>query len=661
MTKLLFITWSMSFGYGTERSLADILNRMDKDRYLIDVLPLFKNSDNNLLNSNIRILDSLIDYTKENRDEKKDMDFYYSVLGNPVKFNKLIKDKYDCIIACNHNAPSYLASYIEHTPKIVWVRGDLSELDYTKFDPLSLEYSRVKQEYVMQKQVFSKFDKIVAISPVVKTNLKNKFGINDNVYEIANSLDVNKVKSLSEEIVELPNKPLFTSIGRLDFNKNQLLLLKAAVLLRKRTDNFVIYLLGDGEDRLMLETFIRENNLQDWVKILGYQDNPYPYIKKSLATVLTSLSEGFCLALAESILLDTPVISTDVGIASELVSKYDCGKIIPYNEVILADALWEYLSNSEVRDEFKHFNIGNEFNVEVELAKTLEVIDDTISGITHKKSPLQYMVDKVDYFDLDNYKLKDKTYILEVKKNNVKYEYLINKRLDSDKLIVFNNGALTDEDARVPIFQRHSWIKDLRTSAIFCMDPTLYINDLTAVCGVGWNDDYYLENSSLILEKIIQKMNIKLENTVIYGSSAGGFLSIIMGTYLKKAYVVADNPQLDLTKWKYADAVEKVINYCFNNSGDILNYPERFNVVDTFIKCGYVPKIYLNINLCSEVDNSGQLIPFLLKLEKMKNILDYNNIEINLRYNEEKGHSGLEKDEILKIIYKVLNIEWEKV
>lgn len=33
MKKLLFITWSISFGYGTEKSLAEILNRMDKTKF----------------------------------------------------------------------------------------------------------------------------------------------------------------------------------------------------------------------------------------------------------------------------------------------------------------------------------------------------------------------------------------------------------------------------------------------------------------------------------------------------------------------------------------------------------------------------------------------------------------------------------------------------
>ena len=71
MKKLLFITWSVSYGYGTEKSLADVLNRMDKTQYDIRVLPLFKNSNNSIFNSNIQVLDALIDYTAENFDEQQ--------------------------------------------------------------------------------------------------------------------------------------------------------------------------------------------------------------------------------------------------------------------------------------------------------------------------------------------------------------------------------------------------------------------------------------------------------------------------------------------------------------------------------------------------------------------------------------------------------------
>lgn len=488
MKKLLFITWSMSHGYGTEKSLADILNRMDSTKYKIDVFPLFKDANSNILNSNIKVLNSLIDYTIDGFDEKKALDDYYSILANPLKFNKLIKNKYDCVIACNHNAPSYFASYMNNTPKVVWIRGDMSELNYNKFNSTTVEYSGTKQEFNMQKNVLNTFDNIVVISDIVKKSLKEQFDITENVYEIPNSVDIEKVNSLSKEKVELPPKALFTTLGRLDNNKNQILLLKAAKILKQIRNDFEIYLLGDGDNRKKLETYINENELTNNVKILGFKDNPYPYIKNSLATVLTSLSEGFSLVLAESALLNTPIISTKVGIAEELVKRYNCGTLIDYDEQKLADVLLEYMKKYDYCKDKPHFQIGDEFSLETELKKTIKVIEDAIEKSEEKCKikKLPYPVEKIDYYELENYIIRENLlYVLEVKKDNVKYEYLINRKIGTDKLIVFNNGAIAGGNVKVPVFQRHSWANDLKTSSIFCMNLTLYNNDLLVERRIG--------------------------------------------------------------------------------------------------------------------------------------------------------------------------------
>lgn len=488
MKKLLFITWSMSHGYGTEKSLADILNRMDSTKYKIDVFPLFKDANSNILNSNIKVLNSLIDYTIDGFDEKKALDDYYSILANPLKFNKLIKNKYDCVIACNHNAPSYFASYMNNTPKVVWIRGDMSELNYNKFNSTTVEYSGTKQEFNMQKNVLNTFDNIIVISDIVKKSLKEQFDITENVYEIPNSVDIEKVNSLSKEKVELPPKALFTTLGRLDNNKNQILLLKAAKILKQIRNDFEIYLLGDGDNRKKLETYINENELTNNVKILGFKDNPYPYIKNSLATVLTSLSEGFSLVLAESALLNTPIISTKVGIAEELVKRYNCGTLIDYDEQKLADVLLEYMKKYDYCKDKPHFQIGDEFSLETELKKTIKVIEDAIEKSEEKCKikKLPYPVEKIDYYELENYIIRENLlYVLEVKKDNVKYEYLINRKIGTDKLIVFNNGAIAGGNVKVPVFQRHSWANDLKTSSIFCMNLTLYNNDLLVERRIG--------------------------------------------------------------------------------------------------------------------------------------------------------------------------------
>lgn len=657
MKKLLFITWSVSYGYGTEKSLADVLNRFDNTKYDISILPLFKYSNNSIFNNNIKVLEPIIDYTDKNLDEVKALKNYYNLLSNPSLFNKWLRKKYDCIIACNHNAPSYFASYIVGGKKIVWIRGDMSELDYTVLDKTTNEYKVVKQEHEMQANVLKVFDKIVVISEVTKNTLKELFGITKNVVKISNSVDGEKIKFLSEKTVEIPEKMLFTTLGRLDYNKNQILLLKAVKEVKKYCDDFIIYILGDGDERLKLERYINDNKLNENVRILGFVENPYPYIKNSVATILTSLSEGFSLALVESVMLNTPIISTDVGVARELIEKYNCGTIIDYNEKELAQVLIRYLNKYDGCK--KVFSIGDEYDINTEVEKTRSLIENVLgtARVNSKFERLPYPEYTIKYCDLNNISIKNDTmYVLRVLKDDVPYEYLINRKSNSDKLIVFNNGAIAGGNVNVPVFQRHSWANQIKTSSVFCMDPTIYIDDYLQIgWGVGKNENYYLENSSLILKTIIEKMNISLDNTVIYGTSAGGYLSIIMGIYLKGAKVVADNAQLDTTRWIFKEALDSVITFCFDNVSDSLKYKERFSIIEAFKKSGYVPKIYLHVNLCSVADNSTQLIPFLYSMEESNDILGYNDIEVILHYEKEKGHNGLNFNDAIKFLYKVLD------
>lgn len=225
-------------------------------------------------------------------------------------------------------------------------------------------------------------------------------------------------------------------------------------------------------------------------------------------------------------------------------------------------------------------------------------------------------------------------------------------------MIVFNNGAVAEGNVTVPVFQRHSWAPLLKTSSVFCMDPTLYLNGFLQIgWGIGKNDDYYLENSSLILKKLIAKIGIALEDTAIYGTSAGGYLSILMGIYLKGAKVVAVNAQLDVRNWIFKGALNSVLTFSFDSIGDALRYKERFSVVDAFEKHHYVPELYLHVNLCSTADSSTQLVPFLKEAESMGGIREYQPIQVILHFEPQKGHNGIDMDEAIHFLYDVVGQE----
>lgn len=271
---------------------------------------------------------------------------------------------------------------------------------------------------------------------------------------------------------------------------------------------------------------------------------------------------------------------------------------------------------------------------------------------------LPYPEVTIQEYELDGYNVQnDQMYVLRVMKNNVPYEDLMNRRSDSDKLIVFHNGAVAGGNIDVPVSQRHSWAKILKTSSVFCMDPTLYLNHFLQLgWGIGKNEDYYLENSSRILKKLIEKMGIKLENTAIYGTSAGGYLSVMTGIFLKGAKVVADNAQLDVRNWIYKDALDSMITFCFDNIGDALSYKERFSIIDAFEKYHYVPPLYLHV---SAADNSTQLIPFLKRAETMRGICEYNDIEVFLHYEPQKGHNGINMEDAIRFLYGILESDDE--
>ncbi len=60
-----------------------------------------------------------------------------------------------------------------------------------------------------------------------------------------------------------------------------------------------------------LENMIKDRKLEKRVKILGFQQNPYKYIKNAKLLVLSSDREGLPTVVIESLILGTPVVSTD--------------------------------------------------------------------------------------------------------------------------------------------------------------------------------------------------------------------------------------------------------------------------------------------------------------------------------------------------------------
>ena len=161
----------------------------------------------------------------------------------------------------------------------------------------------------------------------------------------------------STEPASLPMKDTLklVTVGRLVHQKGYDRLVRVADRLVQEGFDFVLYIIGEGEERASLEQYIREHNLQDNVILLGYQANPYRFMRLCDLFVCSSRAEGFSMVISEAIILGLPVISTDCAGIRENLGEELCGIIVPNSE----DALLEGLRNIIVsKDEFELYRQG---------------------------------------------------------------------------------------------------------------------------------------------------------------------------------------------------------------------------------------------------------------------------------------------------------------
>ena len=101
----------------------------------------------------------------------------------------------------------------------------------------------------------------------------------------------------------------FISIGRLVDQKDHLTLLRAFNYIKNEI-NFELLIIGQGKNKNLIKKYIDMNKLNKNIKIVGFKDNPYPYLKASDSLILSSRYEGLPNVILESLVLKKLVISS---------------------------------------------------------------------------------------------------------------------------------------------------------------------------------------------------------------------------------------------------------------------------------------------------------------------------------------------------------------
>jgi len=125
--------------------------------------------------------------------------------------------------------------------------------------------------------------------------------------------------------------PILIFVGRLEMQKDPLLLLEALTLIKQKIDNISLLLVGTGQLRSKIEDYLKEHNLASNVFLMG-QKKPSEIaelLNLSDLFVLTSAFEGMPRAVLEALACGLPVVATDAGESSLVVIDHVTGFIVP--------------------------------------------------------------------------------------------------------------------------------------------------------------------------------------------------------------------------------------------------------------------------------------------------------------------------------------------
>lgn len=143
-------------------------------------------------------------------------------------------------------------------------------------------------------------------------------------------------------------KDQLINVGRLYPQKNQKLLIDAFVYIHKIYPRLKLYIYGEGYLKEQLTSHINNLGLDKSVILAGTTQDIYDRIAESKALCMTSVYEGMSNVMMESICLGTPVITTKVSGADELIENEKNGIIISTNNPkVYADKVISYLSDPE--------------------------------------------------------------------------------------------------------------------------------------------------------------------------------------------------------------------------------------------------------------------------------------------------------------------------
>lgn len=219
------------------------------------------------------------------------------------------------------------------------------------------ENIKVKAYNLIDKVMVRFADRIVPVSVDLKKRLHLSSACEKKVRVISNAVDTAKTDCIDEDIRKKYDIGcddfLIGVVGRLSPEKGHVDFILAMKLMVITNPLIKAIFVGEGQERLAIETAIRENALQGCIFMAGYQQDVSAYYRAFDLVVMPSHAEGMPNAALEAMVHAKPVVATRVGGIPEVVVDGVTGCLVPpRNPEALSEAILVIASNSSMMAAF---------------------------------------------------------------------------------------------------------------------------------------------------------------------------------------------------------------------------------------------------------------------------------------------------------------------
>ena len=270
------------------------------------------------------------------------------------------------VISLQFSAHLHFQQYLYGAKSILMFHGDVKEIISGELYGPHLGWLNNGDLFNYNKFLLLTESNLELLAPHLNETVRQKLGF------IHNSIDAVYMP------LPIPNTDEVAIISRLDADKNIFAAIDLAQIIKEKQMNIVINIYGDGELKDQLQQEIDKNNLNDYLKLKGFQSDKKAIFTQNKALIMISKSEGFGLVALEAYSYGRPVIAfnaftpaSDIikhGETGYLVEPWDFEQMINYvsqtaelNQEAISE-LFQKFSNDAVFAEWN--NLFNEIDEE---------------------------------------------------------------------------------------------------------------------------------------------------------------------------------------------------------------------------------------------------------------------------------------------------------